>query len=134
MGMPPSPLIINPTLSPDLNGRSPATASTTSSTIVSADCIFALRHPVADRYKRVVKAGRGCAVARDAEGAREPLKTLPVSGDPEKKQAVAAALAGLESKDGARTDIGDALNEIRKDLEQTKRNLQQLQLVKGEWE
>ena len=83
---------------------------------------------------RLRKAGRRLAVARDAEVARETLKTLPVSGDPEKKQAVAAALAGLESKDGARTDIGDALNEIRKDLEQTKRNLQQLQLVKGEWE
>ena len=83
---------------------------------------------------RLRKAGRRLAVARDAEVARETLKTLPVSGDPEKKQAVAAALAGLESKDGARTDIGDALNEIRKDLEQTKRNLQQLQLVNGEWE
>ena len=83
---------------------------------------------------RLRKAGRRLAVARDAEVSRETLKTLPVSGDPEKKQAVAAALAGLESKDGARTDIGDALNEIRKDLEQTKRNLQQLQLVNGEWE
>ena len=83
---------------------------------------------------RLRKAGRRLAVARDAEVASETLKTLPVSGDPEKKQAVAAALAGLESKDGARTDIGDALNEIRKDLEQTKRNLQQLQLVNGEWE
>jgi len=82
---------------------------------------------------RLRKAGRRLAVARDAEVARETLKTLPVSGDPE-KQAVAAALAGLESKDGARTDIGDALNEIRKDLEQTKRSLQELQLVKGEWE
>ncbi|HXO95776.1 MAG TPA: CHAD domain-containing protein, partial [Chthoniobacterales bacterium] len=82
---------------------------------------------------RLRNAGRHLAVARDAEVARETLKTLPVSGDPE-KQAVAAALAGLESKDGARTDISDALNEIRKDLEQTKRNLQQLQLVNGEWE
>jgi CHAD domain-containing protein len=82
---------------------------------------------------RLRKAGRRLAVARDAEVARETLKTLPVLGDPE-KQAVAAALAGLESKDGARTDTGDALNEIRKDLEQTRHNLQQLQLVNGEWE
>ena len=82
---------------------------------------------------RLRKAGRRLAVARDAEVARETLKTLPVSGDPE-KQAVAAALAGLESKDGARIEVGDALNEIRKDLEQTKRNLQQLQIVNGEWE
>jgi CHAD domain-containing protein len=82
---------------------------------------------------RLRNAGRRLAVARDAEVARETLKNLPVSGDPE-KQAVAAALAGLETKSGTRTDIGEALGEIRKDLEQTKRNLQQLQLVNGEWE
>jgi CHAD domain-containing protein len=82
---------------------------------------------------RLRNAGRRLAVARDAEVARETLKTLSVEGEPE-KQAVAAALAGLESKNGTRTDISDALNEIRKDLEQTKRNLQQLQLVNSEWE
>jgi CHAD domain-containing protein len=83
--------------------------------------------------ERLRNAGRRLAVARDTEVARETLQTLPVSGGPE-KQAVAAALAGLESKNESRTDINDALNEIRPDLEQTKRNLQQLQLVNGEWE
>jgi CHAD domain-containing protein len=82
---------------------------------------------------RLRNAGHRLAVARDTEVARETLKALPVSDDPE-KQAVAAALAGLKNKNGTRTDIGDALNEIRKELEQTKRNLQQLQLVNGEWE
>jgi CHAD domain-containing protein len=82
---------------------------------------------------RLRKAGRRLAVARDAEVARETLKTLPVSGEPEKK-AVAAALAGLESKTQPGTDIGEALRRVKEDLEQTKRNLQRLQLVKGEWE
>lgn len=82
---------------------------------------------------RLRKAGRRLAVARDAEVARETLKTLSVAGEPEKK-AVAAALAGLESKTQPGIDIGEALREVKADLEQTKRNLQRLQLVKGEWE
>jgi CHAD domain-containing protein len=79
------------------------------------------------------KAGRRLAVARDAEVARETLKTLSVAGEPEKK-AVAAALAGLESKTQPGTDIVEALREVKADLEQTKRILQRLQLVNGEWE
>lgn len=82
---------------------------------------------------RLRNAGRRLAVARDTEVARETLQTLPVSDGPE-KQAVASALVGLESKNGTRTDISDALNTIRQGLEQTKRNLQQLQLANGEWE
>jgi CHAD domain-containing protein len=82
---------------------------------------------------RLRNAGRRLAVARDAEVAREILKTLSVAGEPERK-AVAAALAGLESKNGTRTDVGEALREVKADLEQTKRNLQQLPLVNGEWE
>jgi len=82
---------------------------------------------------RLRKAGRRLAVARDAEVARETLKILSVAGEPEKK-AVAAALAGLESKTQPGTDIGEALREVKADLEQTKRNLQRLQLVNGEWE
>src|SRR5260221_5513843 len=82
---------------------------------------------------RLRKAGRRLAVARDAEVARETLKTLSVAGEPEKK-AVAAALAGLESKTQPGTDIVEALREVKADLEQTKRNLQRLQLVNGEWE
>jgi len=82
---------------------------------------------------RLRKAGRRLAVARDAEVASETLKTLSVAGEPEKK-AVAAALAGLESKTQPGTDIGEALREVKAALEQTKRNLQRLQLVNGEWE
>jgi len=76
---------------------------------------------------RLRKAGRRLAVAR------ETLKTLSMAGEPEKK-AVAAALAGLESKTQPGTDIGEALREVKADLEQTKRSLQRLQLVNGEWE
>jgi len=82
---------------------------------------------------RLRNAGRRLAVARDAEIARETLKTLSVAGEPEKK-AVAAALAGLESKNETGTDVSEALREVKADLEQTKRNLQRLQLVNGEWE
>jgi CHAD domain-containing protein len=82
---------------------------------------------------RLRKAGRRLAVARDTDVARETLKTLPVSREPEKK-AVAAALAGLESKTQAGTDIGAALSEVKEDLEETKRNLQRLQLDEGKWE
>ncbi len=82
---------------------------------------------------RLRKAGRRLAVARDAEVARETLKTLSVTGESEKK-AVAAALTGLESRTQPGTDIGEALTQVKADLEQTKRNLQRLQLVDGEWE
>jgi CHAD domain-containing protein len=82
---------------------------------------------------RLRKAGQRFAVARDVEVARQTLKTLPVSGEPE-KQAVAAALAGLENKTQPGTGLGEALREIREDLEQTKGNLQRLPLVNGEWE
>ncbi len=82
---------------------------------------------------RLRKAGRRLVVARDAEVARETLKTLSVTGESEKK-AVAAALTGLESRTQPGTDIGEALTQVKADLEQTKRNLQRLQLVDGEWE
>jgi hypothetical protein len=54
---------------------------------------------------RLRNAGRRLAVARDAEIARETLKTLSVAGEPEKK-AVAAALAGLESPQGGQSRSG----------------------------
>jgi CHAD domain-containing protein len=83
--------------------------------------------------ERLRRAGRRLAVARDAEVARETLKGLPVSGEPEQK-AVAAALAGLERKTQRGTDIDKALQEVRSDLRQTQRSLQQLQLVDSDWE
>jgi CHAD domain-containing protein len=82
---------------------------------------------------RLRKAGQRLAVARDTEVARETLKTLPVSSEPEKK-AVAAALAGLESKTPPAPDVGGALAAISEDLKQTKRNLRRLKLVGREWE
>jgi CHAD domain-containing protein len=83
--------------------------------------------------ERLRGAGRRLAVARDAEVARETLKGLPVSGEPEQK-AVAAALAGLERKTQRGTDIDKALQEVRSDLRQTQRSLQRLQLVDSDWE
>jgi CHAD domain-containing protein len=83
--------------------------------------------------ERLRRAGRRLAVARDAEVARETLKGLPVSGEPEQK-AVAAALAGLERKTQRGTDIDKALQEVRSDLRQTQRSLQRLQLVDSDWE
>jgi len=82
---------------------------------------------------RLRKAGRRLAVARDAEVARETLRALPVSGEPEKR-AVAAALAGLEAESQPEADVAQALSEISEDLKQTKRNLQRLKLVNREWE
>jgi CHAD domain-containing protein len=82
---------------------------------------------------RLRMAGRRLAVARDAEVARETLKNLSVSGKPEKK-AVAAALADLESKTESGTDLEKALSDTKEDLKATRRNLEQLPLVSGEWE
>jgi CHAD domain-containing protein len=82
---------------------------------------------------RLRKAGRRLAVARDAEVARETLKILSISGEPEKK-AVGAVLADLESRAESGADISEALGEVRKDLVQTKRNLQRLEVANGEWE
>ena len=83
--------------------------------------------------ERLRRAGRRLAVARDAEVARETLKSLPVSGEPEQK-AVAAALAGLNRKAQRGTDIAKALQEVRGDLEQAKRSLHRLQLADSYWE
>src|SRR5258708_29025277 len=82
---------------------------------------------------RLRKAGRRLAVARDAEVARETLKTLSVAGEPEKK-AVAAALARLESKTQPGTDHDEALREVKAELEHTKRNLQRVPPGHGEME
>jgi CHAD domain-containing protein len=82
---------------------------------------------------RLRKAGQRLAVARDAEVARQTLQNLSVSGKPEKK-AVAAVLAGLENKAESRTNLEKALRATKEDLKETKRNLQELRLVNGEWE
>jgi CHAD domain-containing protein len=82
---------------------------------------------------RLRLAGQRLALARDTEVARETLKNLSVRGKPEKK-AVAAALAGLESKAESRINLEKALSDTKEDLKETKRNLQQLQLVNSEWE
>src|SRR5260221_14143146 len=76
---------------------------------------------------RLRKAGRRLAGARDAEDARENLKTLSVAGEPEKK-AGAGALAGLESKTQPGADIGEAPREVKAELEQHERNTRRVQL------
>jgi len=82
---------------------------------------------------RLRMAGQRLAVVRDTEVARETLKNLSVSGKPE-KEAVAAALAGLERKAESGSDLEKALSDTKEDLKETRRNLEQLRLVKGEWE
>jgi CHAD domain-containing protein len=81
---------------------------------------------------RLRAAAQRLSSARDVEVARETLKNISASGETEKK-AVAAALAGLQTKGAAPTDIHQALSGVRSDLEQTKRNLERLRLA-GEWE
>jgi CHAD domain-containing protein len=81
---------------------------------------------------RLRKAGKRLAIARDAEVARETLKNLSVSGKPE-KEAVAAALAGLEGKAESGTNLEKALSFTKEDLKETKRNLQELRSINGEW-
>jgi CHAD domain-containing protein len=82
---------------------------------------------------RLRKAAQRLGVARDTEVARETLTNLSVSGKPEKK-AIAAALAGLETKAESSTNLEQALSDTKEDLKETKRNLQELRLVSGEWE
>lgn len=82
---------------------------------------------------RLRGAARRLAFARDTDVARETLKKLSVSGDCE-KEAVATALAAFAGKVESPTDVVQALSEVRQDLEQTKRNLQRLQLAKSDWE
>jgi CHAD domain-containing protein len=82
---------------------------------------------------RLRGAARRLAFARDKDVARETLKNLAVSGAFEQK-AVAAALAGLASEIDPPEDVVQALSEVRQDLEQTRRNLQKLQLAESDWQ
>jgi CHAD domain-containing protein len=83
--------------------------------------------------ERLRRAARRLALARDIDVALHTLKTLSVSGE-SKRQAVAAATAGLEKKARPQQNIDEALNEVWTDLEQTKLNLRRRLMAKGEWQ
>jgi CHAD domain-containing protein len=83
--------------------------------------------------ERLRRASRRLAVARDVEVALHTLETLSVSGE-SKRSAVAAAIAGLEEKARPQQNIDDALKEVWTDLEQTKLNLHQRLMAKGDWQ
>ena len=81
---------------------------------------------------RLRGAARRLAFARDRGVARETLKELSISGKCEKK-AAAAALAGFAGEGETLENVTEALGQVRRDLEQTKRNLQRLQLAENDW-
>jgi CHAD domain-containing protein len=76
---------------------------------------------------RLKAAAARLAFARDAEVARETLKSLPIS-KPSEQEAVAAALAGFDAKVEAPKYLDQAMADVRRDLEQTKRNFHRLRL------
>jgi CHAD domain-containing protein len=71
--------------------------------------------------------------ARDTEVARETLKTLPVSNQTE-QEAVSSVLSSLESRGDVANDPEQAMAEVRRRLEQTRRNFHRLELAGTERE
>ena len=73
------------------------------------------------------------SLARDTEVARETLKTLPVL-DQSDQVAVSSVLSSLESRHNLPNDAGKTMAEVRRCLEQTRRNFHRLALVGSERE
>jgi CHAD domain-containing protein len=71
--------------------------------------------------------------ARDAEVARETLKTLPVSNQSD-QDAVRSVLSGFESNVELPNDVEQTVAEVKRRLEQTRRNFQRLKLGGSERE
>jgi CHAD domain-containing protein len=65
--------------------------------------------------------------ARDAEVARETLKMLPVSNQSD-QDAVRSVLSGFESNVELPNDVEQTMAEVKRRLEQTRRNFQRLKL------
>ena len=65
--------------------------------------------------------------ARDAEVARQTLKTLPVSNQSD-QDAIRSVLSGFESNVELPNDVEHTLAEVKRRLEQTRRNFQRLWL------
>jgi len=87
-----------------------------------------------NRENRRLRTAAGLlSFARDAEVARVTLKGLPVS-DQADHDAVRSVLAGFEDRAEAPTDIGHVVAEVRRYLEQTRRNLHRLTLHGSERE
>jgi CHAD domain-containing protein len=73
------------------------------------------------------------SLARDTEVARETLKTLPVSNQTD-QSAVSSVLSSLESRSGLPNDPDKTMAEVRRCLEQTRRNFQRLEVAGSERE
>lgn len=81
-----------------------------------------------DRENERLRTAAGLlSFARDTEVARGTLKTLPVSDEID-KDAVQSVLSGLESRAKIPTDLDATLGEVRRRVEQTRRNLHRLSL------
>ena len=81
-----------------------------------------------NRENRRLRTAAGLlSFARDSEVARGTLKELPVS-DQADQDAVQSVLAGFEDRAEAPTDLDHVVAEVRRYLEQTRRNLHQLRL------
>ncbi|MBV8588293.1 MAG: CHAD domain-containing protein [Verrucomicrobia bacterium] len=76
---------------------------------------------------RLRTAARLLSFARDAEVAQETLKTLPVSEKTD-RDAVGLAASGFERQVGPPKDLDRTLAEVRKRVEQTRRNFHRLEL------
>jgi CHAD domain-containing protein len=75
---------------------------------------------------RLRAAAQLLSFARDTEVARQTLKTLPVSAETD-RDAVQAVLAGFESRVEVPVDLDDNLAEVKRRVEQTRRDLHRLQ-------
>ncbi|MBV8280171.1 MAG: CHAD domain-containing protein [Verrucomicrobia bacterium] len=87
-----------------------------------------------DRENRRLRTAAGLmSFARDAEVASVTLKGLPVS-DQADQDAVQSVLAGFENRAEAPPDLDHVVAEVRRYLEQTRRNLHRLTLRGSERE
>ena len=79
---------------------------------------------------RLRKAARRLSFARDSDVARQTLATLPISKGRE-RDAAAAVLAGFNREPEA--EISKATNQVKLDLEQTRRDLHRIRISGREW-
>jgi CHAD domain-containing protein len=79
---------------------------------------------------RLKKAARRLSFARDSDVARQMLTTLPFSKGRE-RDAAAAVLAGFNRE--PETEISKATNQVKLDLEQTRRDLHRIRISGREW-
>ena len=81
---------------------------------------------------RLRTAARRLSVARDADVAKQTLAMLP-SPKGRESDAAPVALAGFGNDGGPEVDISKTMNQIKLDLEQTRRNLHRVRISEREW-